>query len=66
MQPDFRLENHGSVILFRPLNKRAREWLDSNCVTEDWQWFGGAMSCEPRCAPDILWSLRDEGFKVEG
>ena len=60
--PDFKIENHGSIILFRPITKEAREWLDFNCTPEPWQWFGGALAVEPRCAPDIHEGLVNDGF----
>lgn len=63
-KPDFELTNHGSIITLAPLNQRAREWLDFNCVPEPWQWFGGALAVEPRCAPDIIEGLRNDGFVV--
>jgi hypothetical protein len=64
--PDFILENHGNIILLRPITDAARAWLDFNCVPEPWQWFGDALAVEPRCAPDIIDGLRDDGFTVEG
>ena len=61
---DFTVENQGSIILVRPQTDAAKEWLDFNCVPEPWQWFGGALAVEPRCAPDIVDGLIDEGFSV--
>ena len=63
--PDFQVENHGSVILLRPGNEAAKDWLDFNCVPEPWQWFGSALAVEPRCAPDIIEGLQEEGFTIE-
>ena len=62
--PDFQVENHGSLILLRPATEAAREWLAFNCVPDPWQWFGNALAVEPRCAPDIVNGMIDEGFTV--
>ena len=61
---DFSVENHGSIILFRPFTETGRIWLDFNCVNEPWQWFGDALAVEPRMAPDIYDGLIADGFIV--
>ena len=61
---DFTIENHGSIILIRPSTQPAKDWLDFNCASEPWQWWGDALAVEPRCAPDIVDGLRDDGFEV--
>ena len=61
---DFSVENRGSIILFWPLTDAAREWLNFNCVNEPWQWFGDALSVEPRMAPDVYDGLITDGFTV--
>ena len=61
-KPDFEVCNHGSIVTFLPLTKRSRAWLNENCAAEPWQWFGGALNVEPRCAPDIYDGMVDAGF----
>ena len=63
--PDFQVENHGSIILLRPATDEAKQWLNFNCAPEPWQWFGGAMAVEPRCASNLIEGLREEGFTVK-
>jgi hypothetical protein len=44
---DYSFENHGSLWLCRPLTDAAREHLEEN-VSDEAQWFGGALVVEPR------------------
>jgi hypothetical protein len=56
---DFRIENHGSVVLVRPLNDEARDWLQEHT---DGQWFGDALAVEPRYVENLLVGAVDAGF----
>lgn len=63
--PDFTISNHGSILLVRPLNDEARDFLEQRTGDEA-QWFAGALAVEPRYALGIVMDLRDEqGFDVE-
>ena len=59
---DFRIENHGSLYLVRPLTKPATRWLED--VT-DAQWFGGAAVVEPRYLAPLVEGMWDAGFATE-
>ena len=48
------IEDHGSVVLLRPQTSEARMWLEEHVASEPWQWFGGALACEPRYVDDVL------------
>lgn len=61
--PDFRFENHGTLWLVRPQNAPAREHLEEN-VSEEAQWFGGALVVEPRYAEDLAFALVNTGWEV--
>lgn len=61
---DFTIADHGSVFLIRPVSEAARRWLDENIVAEPWQWLGGALAVEHRCARDIIPELIDAGFAI--
>lgn len=50
---ELRVENHGTVILIRPLTGPAKDRLRQMTGTEA-QWFGGALVCEPRYVEPIL------------
>ena len=43
----FRIEDHGSIVLVRPLTEDVEAWLDEH-VSEDARYFGGALVVEPR------------------
>lgn len=58
---DIRFEDHGSVVLIRPLNEFATEWLSENLMADSPR-FGGAVVCEPRYVENIWDALRAEGF----
>jgi hypothetical protein len=60
---DFQFENHGSICLVRPFNKTARKHLQEN-VSEEAQWFGGALVVEPRYMDDLATGLESEGFTI--
>lgn len=59
MQRNVIIENHGSIILFRPMTPSADQWLHEH--TEG-MWFGGALAVEPRYAMDLATGLTEEGF----
>jgi len=60
---DFRVENHGSIILVRALTSACEAWLNEN-VGEESQYFGGALVVEPRYASDLVAGLFEAGFEV--
>lgn len=64
MTADIVIENHGSIILFRPLCRQAKQWLQDSTQAEDWQWFGGALAVEPRYAADLAEGAMDAGLEV--
>ena len=47
----------------RPVTDAGREWLDEN-VSDDAQWFGGALVVEPRYVADIVVGMRQDGLEV--
>lgn len=57
----FTLENHGSLVLVRPLDTDAREWLAANTGG---RWFGGALAVEPRFVENLLVLLDEAGFEM--
>lgn len=58
---DVRIENHGSILLFRPLTRSASDWLRNNT---DGQWFGNALVVEHRYAGDLAEGMIQEGFRL--
>jgi len=62
---DFRVTNHGSVVLITPLTDQGTSWLNENVQTESWQWFGNSLSCEPRYVEDLLNGAINDGLLAE-
>ena len=62
-EADFRIENYGSIFLFDPQNTTAEEHLREN-VSEEAQWFCGALVVEPRYAAGLAQALQTEGFQI--
>lgn len=61
---DFRIENHGSLSLCRPLNGDAREHLRDN-VGDEAQFLGDACAVEPRYVDGLVEGLIGNGYEVE-
>lgn len=59
---DARVENHGTIVLVRPLTEPALDWLSEHT---DGTWFGNALAVEHRYVSDLVAGLRDAGFAVE-
>jgi hypothetical protein len=56
---DFIVENHGSLVLVRPISDSCETWLEDHTSGT---WFGGALVCEPRYVGDLLEGMTGEGF----
>ena len=63
---DFQIENHGSIVLLRPLTDAAQAWATEHLSGPETQYFGGAVAIEPRYVGAILEGLSDDGLTVEG
>lgn len=49
-----KIANHGSIVLLTPETDAEREFFSEHVQTEDWQWWGDALACEPRYVQPIL------------
>ena len=56
----FQIENHGTILLVRPLTDDAAEWLEYS-APEDAQFIGAAMAVEPRYLMGVIqaWANRE-------
>ena len=61
---DALIENHGSIVLLRPLSDAAEAWLEEN-VAEDALRFGGAVVCEPRYVEALCLGMTEDGLVLE-
>jgi hypothetical protein len=62
--PDFLISRSRFVRLDRAGLPGAHVWLDENATSEPWQWRGGALSIEPRCAGDLIRTIEAAGFDI--
>ena len=61
---DIEIENHGTVVLIRPLTDNGRTWVEEHVEAEAWQWFGGGVAAEPRAVPAVIEGMLGDGLKV--
>jgi hypothetical protein len=62
---DIRFENHGSVVLIRPLTREGRLWVDRHVQAEGWAHIGGAIASDPRHALDVQLGAEEDGLSTE-
>jgi len=62
--PDFTLENHGSLFLLRPLNSSAKEWMQEHLPVDnpETQFWGDAIVVEPRYVAPIVDGIVGDGL----
>lgn len=62
--PDLRTRRHGlNIVTFEPVTERGRDWLDA-LNTEPWQWMGGTLGVDTRCAGDLIYAALEDGLEV--
>ena len=62
--PDFSIENHGSILLFRMNTPAASAWVSAN-VQQDAQFFVDALVVELRYARDLAVGIVADGFSIQ-
>lgn len=62
---DVRVENHGSVVLLRPLTDAATNWMEDHLPADAQRW-GNAVVVEPRYAQPILDGMVADGLDLRG
>lgn len=62
-QPDFVVENHGSIFLLTPLTPSANSWVEEH-LPEDRMTFGGSIVVEHRYISDIVHGIQNDGLAV--
>jgi hypothetical protein len=62
-QPDFSIENHGRIFLFRMNTSAASEWVSENVQSEA-QFFGDALVVEHRYARDLATGITEAGLVI--
>ncbi len=60
---DLKIENHGSIVLVRPLTDAGKEGL-RRTAPEDAQFMGDAMAVEPRYVEGVTDAAQEDGLTV--
>ena len=60
---DVEVENHGSIVLVRPLTPAAKDWIAEHVAGETTYW-AGAVACEPRYVDDLIDGMMGDGLVV--
>jgi hypothetical protein len=60
----FKLENHGSLFLLRPLNSAAKDWMGEHVPIDDpeTQFWSDAIVIEPRYVATIVDGIIGDGL----
>ena len=59
---DFQIVDHGSVVMFTPLNLDAQTFAQNDLAIEGWQWMGNGFAVDHRAALGLHEYLIDSGF----
>lgn len=62
-QPDFFLENHGTIFLLQPLTPAAISWIQEN-LPDDHMTSGRAVVVDHRYIADIVGGAQADGLEV--
>lgn len=63
-QPDFLVENHGTIFLLQPLTPAALSWIEEH-LPEDRLTFAGAVVVEHRFIADIVRGAIADGLVIK-
>jgi hypothetical protein len=65
IQPDFLLENHGSIFLLKPLTPAATSWVVEHIGQDNgYQPYFPTVVVEPRYIADIITGIQNDGLAV--
>ena len=62
---DVFVENHGTILLIRPVSDVAREWIDEHIGSQNgFQPYYPTVVCEPRYVFDVVAGMQASGLMV--
>jgi hypothetical protein len=65
ISPDFLVENHGSILLLKPLSRSAVSWVEEHIGQDNgYQPFFPNVVVEPRYIADIVEGIQNDGLLV--
>jgi hypothetical protein len=66
IQPDFVLENHGSIFLLKPLTPSAISWIEDHIGQDNgYQPYFPTVVVEHRYIADIVAGIQNDGLAVQ-
>ena len=66
IQPDFVVENHGSIFLLKPLTPSATSWIEEHIGQDNgYQPYFPTVVVEARCIADIVAGIQNDGLAVQ-
>ena len=66
LQPDFLVENHGSIFLLKSLTPSATSWIEEHIGQDNGcQPYFPTVAVEPRYIADIVAGIRNDGLAVQ-
>lgn len=65
LDSDFAIENHGSIMLLRPITAIAEEWIEEHVGNDETLTWGDATVVEPRYIGPIIEAMLSEGFVLQ-
>ncbi len=66
IQPDFVLENHGSIFLIKPLTPSAISWIENHIGQDNgYQPYFPTVVVEHRYIADIVAGIQSDGLAVQ-
>ena len=63
-QPDFRVDNQGTIVVLYADSEAAQQWVIDNLPADALQWAGGTV-IEHRFVEDILFGIHNDGLTFE-
>jgi hypothetical protein len=61
---DFRIDNHGSILILTADTASARAWANENLPDDRQRWGQGGTVVEPRYIADIVQGIEADGLTV--
>jgi hypothetical protein len=66
IEPDFSIENHGSILLLRPHSDGARTWVEENIGRDNgYQPHWPTVVIEPRYVQAIVDGITTDGLVIQ-
>lgn len=62
--PDFRIDNHGSILILNALTPAAQEWVADHIPEDAMSWGAHGTVVEPRYMGDIVDGIINDGLEV--